>query len=570
MSSNSIDTKMLRNLFLAGAKNLEAKKEYVNELNVFPVPDGDTGTNMTLTIMSAAREVASLPENAELKDLCKAMSSGSLRGARGNSGVILSQLFRGMCKVLKNIDTDEITIEDIIASFDKAVESAYKAVMKPTEGTILTVSKGVYEKAAEFDNNSDMAEFIDAIIVHAQEVLDQTPEMLPVLKQAGVVDSGGAGLLEVLKGAQRFYRGEQMDLTIPDETSASAGEDESEASAKAAAKQKPQSKYTYDMAYTIALERNFNIKQEQDFLKYLESMGDHASIRVEDNDAKMTVHTDDPGLVLQRALSFGALFDISIENLRHENKAESANLKQAEEKNTAPAKEETQSAAVDPAEWKDFGFITISVGEGISEIFKDLNVDKIISGGQTMNPSTDDILKAIEQIPAKVIYVFPNNKNIIMAANQARDLTKDKKVVVVPSKTVPQGIAAIINFMPDLSGAENLATMTEAMGMVQTGQVTYAVRDTEIDDKVIKENDIMGIGDKGILAVGQDITQTATEMVDEMMKNGGELISIYYGQDIEEADAEKLADALRGKYGDCDIELVSGGQPIYYYMISVE
>ncbi|MCR5337185.1 MAG: DAK2 domain-containing protein [Lachnospiraceae bacterium] len=561
---------MLRNLFLAGAKNLEAKKEYVNELNVFPVPDGDTGTNMTLTIMSAAREVASLPENAELKDLCKAMSSGSLRGARGNSGVILSQLFRGMCKVLKNIDTDEITIEDIIASFDKAVESAYKAVMKPTEGTILTVSKGVYEKAAEFDNNSDMAEFIDAIIVHAQEVLDQTPEMLPVLKQAGVVDSGGAGLLEVLKGAQRFYRGEQMDLTIPDETSASAGEDESEASAKAAAKQKPQSKYTYDMAYTIALERNFNIKQEQDFLKYLESMGDHASIRVEDNDAKMTVHTDDPGLVLQRALSFGALFDISIENLRHENKAESANLKQAEEKNTAPAKEETQSAAVDPAEWKDFGFITISVGEGISEIFKDLNVDKIISGGQTMNPSTDDILKAIEQIPAKVIYVFPNNKNIIMAANQARDLTKDKKVVVVPSKTVPQGIAAIINFMPDLSGAENLATMTEAMGMVQTGQVTYAVRDTEIDDKVIKENDIMGIGDKGILAVGQDITQTATEMVDEMMKNGGELISIYYGQDIEEADAEKLADALRGKYGDCDIELVSGGQPIYYYMISVE
>ena len=570
MSSNSIDTKMLRNLFLAGAKNLEAKKEYVNELNVFPVPDGDTGTNMTLTIMSAAREVASLPENAQLKDLCKAMSSGSLRGARGNSGVILSQLFRGMCKVLKNIDTDEITIEDIIASFDKAVESAYKAVMKPTEGTILTVSKGVYEKAAEFDNNSDMAEFIDAIIVHAQEVLDQTPEMLPVLKQAGVVDSGGAGLLEVLKGAQRFYRGEQMDLTIPDETSASAGEDESEASAKAAAKQKPQSKYTYDMAYTIALERNFNIKQEQDFLKYLESMGDHASIRVEDNDAKMTVHTDDPGLVLQRALSFGALFDISIENLRHENKAESANLKQAEEKNTAPAKEETQSAAVDPAEWKDFGFITISVGEGISEIFKDLNVDKIISGGQTMNPSTDDILKAIEQIPAKVIYVFPNNKNIIMAANQARDLTKDKEVVVVPSKTVPQGIAAIINFMPDLSGAENLAAMTEAMGMVQTGQVTYAVRDTEIDDKVIKENDIMGIGDKGILAVGQDITQTATEMVDEMMKNGGELISIYYGQDIEEADAEKLADALREEYGDCDIELVSGGQPIYYYMISVE
>ena len=553
MASNAIDTRTFRNLFLAGAKNLEAKKEYVNELNVFPVPDGDTGTNMTLTIMSAARELAALPEDADLKSVCKAMSSGSLRGARGNSGVILSQLFRGMCKVLKTVEGD-ITIEDLVASFDKAVESAYKAVMKPTEGTILTVSKGVYEKAAEYDNNSDMGEFIDAVIVNAQKVLESTPEMLPVLKQAGVVDSGGAGLLEVLKGAQRFYRGEQMDLTIEDESSASAQADEETGTTAV----DPKSRYTYDMSFTIQLTRNFNIKHEQDFLKYLESMGDHASINVVDTDALMTVRTDDPGLVLQRALSFGDLTDISIVNLKSKAKASAA---------AAPAKDDVS----DPSKWKEAGFITISVGDGLSAVFKDLGADYIISGGQTMNPSTDDILLAISKVGAKTIYVLPNNKNIIMAANQARDLTKDKEIVVVPSKTIPQGIAALINFMPETPSADNLAAMTEAMSQVSTGQVTYAVRDTELDGKVIHENDIMGIGDSGILAVGQDIADTTVEMVDCMMKdNTGELISIYYGEDVKESDASQLAERLKAQYGDCDIELVCGGQPIYYYLISIE
>ncbi len=551
--SNAIDTRMFRNLFLAGAKNLEAKKEYINELNVFPVPDGDTGTNMTLTIMSAAREVAALPEDADLKSVCKAMSSGSLRGARGNSGVILSQLFRGMCKVLKGLD-GQITIEDLVQSFDKAVESAYKAVMKPTEGTILTVAKGVYEKASEYDNDADMEEFIDAVLVHAQKVLDSTPEMLPVLKQAGVVDSGGAGLLEVLKGAQRYFRGEEMDLGISD-TTESAPEEEGSVKSEG-----PKSKYTYDMAFTILLSRNFNIKQEQDFLKYLESMGDHASIKVVEDTAAMTVHTDDPGLVFQRALSFGELTDISIVN-------QHAGGKQAPKAEEAPA----QAPADDPSTWKDAGFITISVGEGISAVFKDLGVDQIISGGQTMNPSTDDILHAISLVPAKTIYVLPNNKNIIMAANQARDLTGDKEIVVVPSKTIPQGIAAIISFAPDLSGEENLAAMTEAMSMVATGQVTYAVRDTQIDGKEIHENDIMGIGDKGILAVGKQIDETTIEMIDIMMsENSGELISIYFGEDIKQSEAEELAKKLKDKYAGCDIELISGGQPIYYYLISIE
>ncbi len=553
MASNSIDTRMFRNLFLAGAKNLEFKKEYINELNVFPVPDGDTGTNMTLTIMSAARELQALPEDADLKTVCKAISSGSLRGARGNSGVILSQLFRGMCKVLKTVE-DKITIEDLIQSFDKAVESAYKAVMKPTEGTILTVSKGIYEKASEYDNNSDMSEFIDAIIVHAQKVLESTPEMLPVLKQAGVVDSGGAGLLEVLKGVQRYFRGEQMDLSIGDENEPSADAEEGSALAKS----RSSSKYTYDMAFTILLTRNFNIKQEQDFLKYLESMGDRATVNVVDTNAAITVRTNDPGLVLQRALSFGDLTDIRIDN-----------LKAGKEK--APATQKEEKGAVDPSQWKDAGFIAISAGDGLSAVFGDLGADHIISGGQTMNPSTDDILLAIEKVPAKTIYVLPNNKNIIMAANQARDLTKDKEIVVVPSKTIPQGIAAMINFMPDQSGEENLAAMTEVMRDVSTGQVTYAVRDTELGGKVIHENDIMGIGDGGILAVGQDVGKTTLEMVDVMMKDkGGELISIYYGEDIKESEAQEMTKQIRERYGDCDIELVRGGQPIYYYLISIE
>ena len=556
MSLNVIDAKMLRCMFIAGAKNLEIQKEYINELNVFPVPDGDTGTNMTLTIMSAAKEVAALPENAGLKEISKAISSGSLRGARGNSGVILSQLFRGMCKVLGEVEGD-ITVDDLIAAFEKAVESAYKAVMKPKEGTILTVAKGAYEKAAEFEGTDDMDLFIESVIAYAQEVLNKTPDMLPVLKQAGVVDSGGQGLLEVLKGAQKAFRGEELDLTIAAAPVVNkTGIDTSDIDTS-------DIKFGYCTEFIILLNKTFNVKHEMDFKSFLESIGDSIVVVADDDIVKVHVHTNDPGLAIQRALTYGALSNMKIDNMRleHEEKL----FKEAE-KNTDAA-----PAPVEPEEWKDYGFISVSIGEGINAIFKDLGVDRIIEGGQTMNPSTEDILEAIESLPAKTIYVLPNNKNIVMAANQARDLTEDKEIIVVPTKTIPQGIAAIINFVPELSGEENLASMTDEIENVKTGQVTYAVRDTEIDNKVIKENDIMGIGDKSILAVGETIFDTTVEMVEEMMKDSEcELISIYYGSDVDEEDAESLQEAIEEKFPDCDVELQYGGQPIYYYVISAE
>ena len=555
MSSNVIDAKMLRAMFIAGAKNLEAKKEYINELNVFPVPDGDTGTNMTLTIMSAAKEVAALPEDAGLKEISKAISSGSLRGARGNSGVILSQLFRGMCKVIGEVE-GEITIDDAIRAFEKAVESAYKAVMKPKEGTILTVAKGAYEKAAEFEGTEDMDLFIDSVIAYAQEVLDKTPEMLPVLKQAGVVDSGGQGLLEVLKGAQKAFRGEELDLTIvAAPVVKKTGIDTSDIDTS-------DIKFGYCTEFIILLNKTFNVKHEMDFKAFLESIGDSIVVFADDYIFKVHVHTNDPGLAIQRALTYGALSNMKIDNMRleHEEKL----FKEAE-KNTA------ESPAAEPEDWKEFGFISVSIGDGLNAIFKDLGVDRIIEGGQTMNPSTEDILSAIESLPAKTIYVLPNNKNIVMAANQARDLTEDKEIIVVPTKTIPQGISAIINFVPELSGEDNLASMMEEIENVKTGQVTYAVRDTEIDNKVIKENDIMGIGDSSILAVGEKIFDTTIEMVEEMMKDSDcELISIYYGSDVDEEDAEALQSEIEVKFPDCDVELQYGGQPIYYYIISVE
>ena len=556
MAFNVIDAKLLRSMFIAGAKNLEAKKEYINELNVFPVPDGDTGTNMTLTIMSAAKEVAALPKDAGLKEISKAISSGSLRGARGNSGVILSQLFRGMCKVLGEVEGD-ITVDDLIAAFEKAVESAYKAVMKPKEGTILTVAKGAYEKAAEFEGTEDMDQFIDSVIDYAQEVLNKTPDMLPVLKQAGVVDSGGQGLLEVLKGAQKAFRGEELDLTIVEAPVViKTGIDTSDIDTS-------DIKFGYCTEFIIMLNKTFNVKHEMDFKSFLESIGDSIVVVADDDIVKVHVHTNDPGLAIQRALTYGALSNMKIDNMRleHEEKL----FKEAEKNADAvPVK-------VEPEEWKDYGFISVSIGEGINAIFKDLGVDRIIEGGQTMNPSTENILEAIESLPAKTIYVLPNNKNIVMAANQARDLTEDKEIVVVPTKTIPQGIAAIINLVPELSGEENLAAMTAEIENVKTGQVTYAVRDTEIDNKVIKENDIMGIGDKSILAVGETIFDTTVEMVEEMMKDSDcELISIYYGSDVDEEDAEALQAAIEEKFPDCDVELQYGGQPIYYYVISAE
>ena len=563
MVSNTIDAGTMARLFLAGAKNLESKKEWINELNVFPVPDGDTGTNMTLTIMSAAKEVAALYDmgDIDMQSLCKAISSGSLRGARGNSGVILSQLFRGFTKGVKEYDS--ITIPMIAAAFEKAVETAYKAVMKPKEGTILTVAKGAAIKARELADNGtdDMAQFLERIIVRAEEVLEQTPEMLPVLKQAGVVDSGGQGLVLVLKGAYDAYMGKEIDLTINDMTSVSAGSQS--AGPRLDAQANADIKFGYCTEFIIMLNKVFNIKAELDFKAYLESIGDSIVVVADEDVVKVHVHTNDPGLAIQKALKYGALSNMKIDNMRLEHQEKLFKMSQKE-----PVQVKNKTAKEQPR--KDVGFIAVSVGEGINEIFRGLGVDYIIEGGQTMNPSTEDMLNAIEQVNADSIFILPNNKNIILAANQAQSLVKDKKIIVIPTKTVPQGITAVINYVPDMTVDENAETMTEEIKNVATGQVTYAVRDTSIDDKEIKQGDFMGIGDTGILSVGTAISDVTMDMIDKMMTDEMELISIYYGSDITDEDAESLRSRVEEKYSACDIELQYGGQPIYYYIVSAE
>ena len=562
MVSNTIDAKTMAKLFLAGAKNLESKKEWINELNVFPVPDGDTGTNMTLTIMSAAREVAALHDmgDIDMQSLCKAISSGSLRGARGNSGVILSQLFRGFTKGVK--EHDEITIPVLAAAFEKAVETAYKAVMKPKEGTILTVAKGAAVKARELADSGmeDMAEFLNQVITHADEVLEQTPEMLPVLKQAGVVDSGGQGLMQVLKGVYDAYMGKEIDLTLNDVSTTHSSVKASGVNLEAQAN--AEIKFGYCTEFIIMLNKVFNIKAEMDFKAYLESIGDSIVVVADEDVVKVHVHTNDPGLAIQKALKYGALSNMKIDNMRLEHQEKLFKMSQKE----TPVEE--MPAADEPK--KDVGFIAVSVGDGINEIFKGLGVDYIIEGGQTMNPSTEDMLNAIDQVNADNIFILPNNKNIILAANQAQSLVKDKKIIVIPTKTVPQGITAVINYVPDLSVEENEETMKSEIVNVSTGQVTYAVRDTNIDGKEIKQGDFMGIGDSGILSVGTAISDVTMQMIEEMMSEELELISIYYGSEITEQDAENLRAKVEEKYSSCDVELQYGGQPIYYYIVSAE
>ncbi len=568
MASNIIDAKMMAKMFLAGAKNLESKKEWINELNVFPVPDGDTGTNMTLTIMSAAREVSALYDvgDLDMTSLCKAISSGSLRGARGNSGVILSQLFRGFTKGVKTCN--EITIPVLASAFEKAVETAYKAVMKPKEGTILTVAKGGADKARELADAGmeDLSEFLSQVIAYADEVLEQTPEMLPVLKQADVVDSGGQGLMQVLKGAYDAYLGKETDFTI--QTDAGAAPSGKSAGSNLEAQANAEIKFGYCTEFIIMLNKVFNIKAEMDFKAYLESIGDSIVVVADDDVVKVHVHTNDPGLAIQRALKYGALSNMKIDNMRLEHQEKLFKLSQKE----ADAAKEKEL----PMPKKDVGFIAVSVGEGINEIFKGLGVDYIIEGGQTMNPSTEDMLNAIDKVNADTIYILPNNKNIILAANQAQSLVKDKQIVVIPTKTVPQGISTVINYVPDLSVEENTETMTGEMKKVSTGQVTYAVRDTNIDGKEIRQGDFMGIGDSGILAVGTDVANVTADMIAEMMldhtqtEDDIELISIYYGEEITEESAESLRADVAAKYPDCDIELQYGGQPIYYYIVSAE
>ena len=550
----TIDAKVLSRMFLAGAKNLEAKKEWINELNVFPVPDGDTGTNMTMTIMSAAAEVSAL-EDPDMETLAKAISSGSLRGARGNSGVILSQLLRGFTKsVRKSKELDAIAIA---AAMDRAVETAYKAVMKPKEGTILTVAKEAALKAAEIAPEAEeLQPYFEEIFAHAEATLARTPEMLPVLKEAGVVDSGGQGLLEVLRGAMDGFLGKEVDYT-----------DFQKSSGPAVTKISPQAeadiKFGYCTEFIILLDKPMPLEEEHSFKEFLTSIGDSIVLVADDEIVKVHVHTNHPGQAIERVLTYGALSRMKIDNMREEHQeklikdAEKLARQQAEEeKTTVPAKET--------------GFIAVSAGNGLTDIFKELGTDYLIEGGQTMNPSTEDMLNAIERVNAKTIYIFPNNKNIILAANQARDLTEDKKIIVIPTKTVPQGITAMISFVPEKSPEENEAEMLDAISKVRTGQITYAVRDTRIEDNEIHEGDIMGIGDKGILAVGSNKQEVAEATVRAMMSDDAEVISVYYGADTSEEAAEALGSALEESYPDCEIEINKGGQPIYYYIISVE
>ena len=565
MEITSINSKLLARMFLAGAKNLDSKKDWINELNVFPVPDGDTGTNMTMTIMSAAKEVSSLT-NPTMAELAKAISSGSLRGARGNSGVILSQLFRGFRKVIKEYDEIDVTI--LCEACQKAVETAYKAVMKPKEGTILTVAKGAAEKALELsDETEDVVTFVEEVIKQAEYVLDQTPEMLPVLKQAGVVDSGGQGLVQVLKGAYDALIGKEIDYTIE-------GAPTGAAPAKISAETEAEIKFGYCTEFIIVLNAPMSDNEEHAYKAFLESIGDSIVVVADDEIVKTHVHTNDPGLALQKALTFGSLSKIKIDNMREEHQEKlikdsqklAAQQKAEEEAyEAAQADEKTNNM---PA--KEMGFVSVSIGEGMNEVFRGLGVDYLIEGGQTMNPSTEDMLNAIEHVNAKTVFILPNNKNIIMAANQAVDLVEDKQIIVIPTKTIPQGITALVNYIPDHSAEENKEQMMAEIENVKTGQVTYAVRDTEIDGKTIKQNDFMGIGDKSILSVGTDLRATTLEMVDAMVDEDSAIVSIYFGSDSDEDSANELAAAIEEKYPDVEVEVNDGGQPIYYYVISVE
>ena len=565
MEITSINSKLLARMFLAGAKNLDSKKDWINELNVFPVPDGDTGTNMTMTIMSAAKEVSSLTEPT-MAELAKAISSGSLRGARGNSGVILSQLFRGFCKVIKEYDEIDVTI--LCEACQKAVETAYKAVMKPKEGTILTVAKGAAEKALELsDETEDVVTFVEEVIKQAEYVLDQTPEMLPVLKQAGVVDSGGQGLVQVLKGAYDALIGKEIDYTIE-------GAPTGAAPAKISAETEAEIKFGYCTEFIIVLNAPMSDNEEHAYKAFLESICDSIVVVADDEIVKTHVHTNDPGLALQKALTFGSLSKIKIDNMREEHQEKLikdsqklAAQQKAEEEAYAAAQADEKTTNM-PA--KEMGFVSVSIGEGMNEVFRGLGVDYLIEGGQTMNPSTEDMLNAIEHVNAKTVFILPNNKNIIMAANQAVDLVEDKQIIVIPTKTIPQGITALVNYIPDHSAEENKEQMMAEIENVKTGQVTYAVRDTEIDGKTIKQNDFMGIGDKSILSVGTDLKATTLEMVDAMVDEDSAIVSIYFGSDSDEDSANELAAAIEEKYPDVEVEVNDGGQPIYYYVISVE
>ena len=572
MEITTINAEALAKAFLAGAKNLEAKKEWINELNVFPVPDGDTGTNMSMTIMSAAKEVAAMAE-PDMKSLAKAISSGSLRGARGNSGVILSQLFRGFTKVIA--EYDEIDVQVLSDAFEKAVDTAYKAVMKPKEGTILTVAKGMAVRAVELseEETTDLLAFCEEVIKEGDHVLSMTPDMLPVLKQAGVVDSGGQGLMQVMKGALDSLQGKEIDYSIEAPEKQPAAETGS-TSYNIEAQAAQEIKFAYCTQFLIMLEKPISTRQETEFKEYLEGIGDSIVVVADDEIVKVHVHTNDPGLAMQRGLTYGSLTTIIIENMKLERDEKISALKEKEmQSETIEDVEKQLKGEEAPKEQeppKEMGFISVSIGDGINEIFQGLGVDYIIEGGQTMNPSTEDMLNAIEKVNAKNIFILPNNKNIILAANQAASLVEDKKIIVIPTKTIPQGITALINYIPDSTPEENAERMSEELGTVKTGQVTYAVRDTVIDDKEIKQDDFMGIGDQGILAVGKELEATVLDMIEQLIDEDSAIVSIYYGEDAREDAANAIGEKITEAHPDVEVEVHYGGQPIYYYVISVE
>lgn len=557
VSVNTINAALMQKMFLAGAAALEQKKEYINELNVFPVPDGDTGTNMTMTIMSAAGEVGSIDGEPALEQICRAVSSGSLRGARGNSGVILSQIFRGFTRVAA--DKDEIDVMTLSAAIQKAAATAYKAVMKPKEGTILTVANAAAKKAEEIASpDMEMSEFIAQIIEAMQEALDSTPELLPVLKQAGVVDSGGEGLLTIVRGCYDAYLGKEitidMPLTVTGVKNEAVRADEVEIT------------FGYCTEFIVLLENHTADKTESELKEYLRSIGDSLVVVADTDIVKVHVHTNDPGLAIQKALTYGSLSNMKIDNMRLEHEEKVI-------KNASKIAAQNKSAArenVEKAEKKEAGFVSVSVGGGLGEIFSSLGVDALIEGGQTMNPSTDDILKAIEGVNAETVYVFPNNSNIILAAEQAAQLVEDKNVCVLSSKTIPQGIVALLQYAAGKSAEENVADMTQAMTEIQSGQVTYAVRDTQLDGKEIKQGDFMGLNDKQILAVGKDVNEVALALVTEMAKEDSELVSLYYGEAVTEEQAEELAEKIREEHEEMEVEVNYGGQPVYSYLLSIE
>lgn len=558
---NTIDALALKKAFIAGANNLDNKKDYINELNVFPVPDGDTGTNMTMTIMSAKREVESCKET--MSDIAKAMSTGSLRGARGNSGVILSQLLRGFSKKIG--DKTEIGVIEIADAFQKAVETAYKAVMKPKEGTILTVARGIATKARECAGTDiTLEEFCETIIKHGDEVLASTPELLPVLKEAGVVDSGGQGLMEVLKGAVDCILGRVVIADTKPSGAGVSGVDNPKYSEDLSA----DIKFGYCTEFIINLEKPYGIKEEDDLKQFLESIGDSIVCVSDDEIVKIHVHTNHPGQAFEKGLTFGYLSNMKVDNMRLEHHEKV--IKQAEREEAARQEAARQAEKEKQQPKKQYGFIAVSMGDGLKEFFTELGVDYVIEGGQTMNPSTEDMLNAIEKVHAENIFIFPNNKNVVLAANQAAGLCEDKNIIVLATANAPQGISAMIAFDSTMTLEDNKNNMLEAVSNVKSGQVTYAVRDASIDGKAIHEGDIMGIGDKGLVSVGNDISDVTFDLIKDAVDEDSELISIYYGADVKKEDAEAFAARVEESFPDCDVQNYYGGQPIYYYIVSVE